>query len=179
MIKLKQLILDLLKKSKLKFPDVNDKDLLPFFDISLKTDNELDELSKRGIIGPYSDPINLIESITSNKRLICYVEKGDFYENEILVIAAKNNLIYKKVGGDVYLFKQENEMEALKRISLLKLVRNEEYLFPAWEYLHGRLLDYRPEDIALYIKNHPNCNDFSKKCLDGARSVYKSISSAL
>ena len=52
-----------------------------------------------------------------------------------------------------------------ERIEALKEARSN----PAWEYLHGKLLGYSDENIALYLRKHP-LGDFGQKVLDAARS---------
>ena len=52
-----------------------------------------------------------------------------------------------------------------ERIEALKEARSN----PAWEYLHGKLLGYSDENIALYLRKHP-LRDFGQKVLDAARS---------
>jgi hypothetical protein len=160
-------------------PDLK-RELLPFFELLKLSDEQLKELGKRGSLGPEPPKGQThaeadARDVISGQRLFGYFEPYEWGYSKALSLAKKGGLIIEK-GTDkfgkglIYFYKPENAPEAKRRMALLNMVRYTPGLQSAWEYLHGAILGYRPEDIAFYLTHHP-LEGFGERVLSNARYV--------
>lgn len=47
------------------------------FDLVRRPDAELDQLAKKGVLGPFQDPHEMVDAVASGERLLGYVEDGE------------------------------------------------------------------------------------------------------
>jgi len=157
------------------------RELLPFFDLLKLSDAELKALGKKGTFGPeppegLSHAEAAVESVANGERIFGYVELGtEVGAREGLRLAQELGLVLEKGTdrfgkGNVYFYKPENAAEAKRRMALLNVARYTRELMPAWGYLHGAILGYKPEDIAWFLTRHP-LKDYARDNIAGARAV--------
>ena len=129
-----------------------------YFDLLDKSKKELIKLAKNGELGPYgSGELKSVKAVLAGERPICFIEACAIDNKQALEFAKSSpelEIIRWDFGDNNYwhfVFRKENKTDALQRIKDYKFLFNQ----PGGAYVHGVILGYKPEDIALFLLRHP------------------------
>jgi hypothetical protein len=145
---------------------MTEKTLADFMDLVVKPIEELDELAKNGKLDGAQTALHHAQKVLDGTRPLSYIKKGEWKEQEALDFVKVHSELattrgrWKRDRGQIYVYRLENEADALLRIRLL----NEAYKTPAWEYLRRKILGYSNEDIALCLVPHPD-DPWFRRCV--------------